>query len=169
MGMNYWYEKEPDLLEAEVALMQKYFPSFKLCKLPDGRLYWRGKVNPTGPGGGIWDLKVIYSHDHPYNYEQRYGGTIDVYPVSPNLRDVINATTKIRGRGPPHVYYEIIDGVKEYFICTVRPHEFVSERDGNTFKNSSAASCISWACKWIVVFELWANGEVGDEAFEHTY
>ena len=27
--MNYWYEKEPDLLEAEVALMQKYFPSFK--------------------------------------------------------------------------------------------------------------------------------------------
>ena len=163
--MKYWYEKEPDLLEAEIVLMKKYFPNFKLCKLPDGRIYWRGKVNPTGPGGGIWDLKVIYQHGHPYDVgEYNYGGTIDVYPVSPNLRDIIAKFHNI-----PHVYYNIVDGVKEYYICTVRPQEFVSKNDGVTKSNSSAASCISWACKWIVVFELWANGQVGDEAFEHTY
>ena len=113
----------------------------------------------------MWDLKVIYQHGHPYEIsENSYGGTIDVYPVSPRLEDIIRDIGAI-----PHVYWSMATGRKEYYICTVRPSEFKSRDTGGKYINSSAATCLSWACKWIVVFELWLNGDVGDEAFEHTY
>lgn len=63
----YWYENDKELFANEVRMMQKFYPSFKLMKMPDGRLYWRGKVNPTGEGGGVWDLMVIYDNNHPLN------------------------------------------------------------------------------------------------------
>ena len=53
----YWYQSDPGLYEAEVTAMRKYFPSFEINQLPDGsgRLYWRGKVQPAGEGGMVWD------------------------------------------------------------------------------------------------------------------
>lgn len=46
--------------------MQKFFPSFRINQLQDGsgRLYWRGKVQPMGEGGMVWDLMLIYKNDH---------------------------------------------------------------------------------------------------------
>ena len=63
----YWYQSDPQLYQAEVAAMQKFFPSFKINQLQDGsgRLYWRGKVQPMGEGGMVWDLMLIYKNDHP--------------------------------------------------------------------------------------------------------
>ena len=51
----YWYESDPQLYQMEVAAMQKFFPSFEINQLQDGsgRLYWRGKVQPTGEGGMV--------------------------------------------------------------------------------------------------------------------
>ena len=51
--MYYWYQRDPDLYQAELMAMQKFFPSFQIAQLEDGsgRLYWRGKVQPTGNGG----------------------------------------------------------------------------------------------------------------------
>lgn len=51
----YWYQSDPQLYQIEVAAMQKFFPSFKINQLQDGsgRLYWRGKVQPTGEGGMV--------------------------------------------------------------------------------------------------------------------
>lgn len=53
----YWYQSDPDLYRAEVQAMNKFFPSFTIHQLPDGsgRLYWRGKVQPAGPDGMVWD------------------------------------------------------------------------------------------------------------------
>ena len=58
----YWYQSDPQLYEMEVAAMKKFFPSFTIHQLQDGsgRLYWRGKVQPTGEGGMIWDIMLIY-------------------------------------------------------------------------------------------------------------
>lgn len=58
----YWYQSDPDLYRAEVQAMNKFFPSFTIHQLPDGsgRLYWRGKVQPAGPDGMVWDLMLIY-------------------------------------------------------------------------------------------------------------
>ena len=57
----YWYQSDPDLYRAEVQAMNKFFPSFTIHQLPDGsgRLYWRGKVQPAGPDGMVWDLMLI--------------------------------------------------------------------------------------------------------------
>ena len=67
----YWYERDPELYKAEVTAMRKFFPSFKINQLQDGsgRLYWRGKVRPTGPDGMEWELMLIYKNNHPYTAE----------------------------------------------------------------------------------------------------
>ncbi len=57
----YWYQSDPQLYQMEVAAMKKFFPSFTINQLQDGsgRLYWRGKVQPTGQGGMVWDLMLF--------------------------------------------------------------------------------------------------------------
>lgn len=69
----YWYQSDPDLYRAEVQAMNKFFPSFTIHQLPDGsgRLYWRGKVQPAGPDGMVWDLMLIYKNDHPHGERKK--------------------------------------------------------------------------------------------------
>lgn len=164
MKSIYWYENDKQLLAGEVAAMKKFFPSFKLMKMADGRLYWRGTVNPSGKGGGVWDLMVIYDNNHPYtDNENTYGGSIDVYPVKPNLAEL---QKKLGNVNIPHIYWK--NNYKEAYICTVRANEFKSSET----KSSTAAGCLSWACKWIVVFELWLNGDIPFDSFrtdKHIY
>ena len=157
MKSIYWYENDRQLLAGEVAAMKKFFPNFKLMKLPDGRLYWRGTVNPLGDAGSMWDLMVIYDNNHPHtDGVNTYGGSIDVYPVKPNLAEL---QKKLGDVSIPHIYWK--NNYKDAFICTVRANEF---KDSET-KSSTAAGCLSWACKWILVFELWLNGDIPFEAF----
>lgn len=161
----YWYEGDPDLLEAEQMAMAKFFPSFKLYKLEDGsgRLYWRGKVQPTGKGGMVWDLMLIYKNDHPQS--EGYGGSIQILPVKPRLRDLAAQLPPIyneEGRPMlplPHIYRDNFGRDEEYFICTADPKYFKASQTRST----SAASSLSWACKWIILCEMWLNGEVSDE------
>ena len=86
----YWYQSDPQLYQAEVAAMRKFFPSFQIHQLQDGsgRLYWRGKVQPTGEGGMVWDLMLIYKNDHPHASQGEYGGSVQILPVSPRLKDI---------------------------------------------------------------------------------
>jgi len=166
----YWYQQDPDLLDAEQMAMEKFFPSFKLYKMDDGsgRLYWRGKVQPTGKGGLVWDLMLIYANDHPA--AQSYGGSIQILPVKPRLKDVA-ATLPINnekglGLGLPHIYRGNFGRSEEYFICTADPKYFKASQTQST----SAASSLSWACKWIILCEMWLNGEVSDDvAIEGVY
>ena len=84
----YWYQNDPELYKAEVMAMRKYFPSFQINQLQDGsgRLYWRGKVQPTGKGGMVWDLMLIYKNNHPHAGQDEYGGSIQILPVQPRLK-----------------------------------------------------------------------------------
>ena len=84
----YWYQNDPELYKAEVMAMRKYFPSFQINQLQDGsgRLYWRGKVQPTGQGGMVWDLMLIYKNNHPHAGQDEYGGSIQILPVQPRLK-----------------------------------------------------------------------------------
>ena len=117
----YWYQSDPQLYQAEVAAMQKFFPSFKINQLQDGsgRLYWRGKVQPMGEGGMVWDLMLIYKNDHPHASEGEYGGSIQILPVQPRLKDIAqkmmpileqtygsyeNCARRGFGLGLPHIY-----------------------------------------------------------------
>lgn len=179
----YWYQSDPQLYQAEVAAMRKFFPSFQINQLPDGsgRLYWRGKVQPTGEGGMVWDLMLIYKNDHPHASQGEYGGSVQIFPVKPRLKDIAermmpliidtygtydNAARHGFGLGLPHIYRDNFGRNEEYFICTADPKYFKS---GQTY-STSAASALSWACKWIVLCEMWLNGEISDDvAMEGNY
>ena len=161
----YWYQNDPELLELEQQAMAKFFPSFKLYKLEDGsgRLYWRGTVQPTGKGGMKWDLMLIYKNTHPSAEECEFGGSIQILPVKPRLKDIASQlptnNEKGLGLGLPHIYRGNFGRNEEYFICTADPKYF---RAGQA-RSTSAASALSWACKWIILCEMWLNGEISDE------
>lgn len=168
----YWYQNDPELYKAEVQAMKKFFPSFTIHQLQDGsgRLYWRGKVQPLGNSGMVWDLMLIYKNDHPHATEGEYGGSIQILPVSPRLKDIASQlpidSTKGLGLGLPHIYRDNFGRKEEYFICTADPKYFKAGQSRST----SAASALSWACKWIVLCEMWLNGEIGDDvALEGNY
>lgn len=179
MAFYYWYQNDPQLYQAEVMAMQKFFPQFKIQQLQDGsgRLYWRGKVQPI-PGGIVWDVMLIYKNDHPK--AQGYGGSVQILPVSPRLKDIAKQMMPLllesygninnlerRGLqlGLPHVYHDGFGREEEYFICTADPKYF---KAGQT--STSAATALSWACKWMMLCEMWMNGEISDDvALEGNY
>ena len=181
----YWSQSDPQLYQMEVAAMKKFFPSFTINQLQDGsgRLYWRGKVQPTGEGGMVWDIMLIYKNTHPHvGSANEYGGTVQILPLSPRLKDVadkvmpsVMATYNNNydevcrrgfGLGLPHIYRDQFGRNEEYFICTADPKYF----KGDMTQSTSAASALSWACKWIILCEMWLNGEIGDDvAMEGNY
>ena len=170
--MYYWYQRDPDLYQAEVMAMQKFFPSFKIAQLEDGsgRLYWRGKVQPTGKDGMIWDLMLIYKNEHPRAGKDEYGGSVQILPIKPRLKDIAQQlpvdSKKGLGLGLPHIYRANFGRNEEYFICTADPKYFKAGQTHST----SAASALSWACKWIILCEMWLNGEISDDvALEGVY
>lgn len=192
----YWYQSDPELYQLEVAAMKQFFPSFTINQLQDGsgRLYWRGKVQPAGPGGMVWDIMLIYKNEHPHVASStEYGGTVQILPLQPRLKDIAQQmmpilmdTYQVRdssgrvdedatyrnccahgfGLGLPHIYRDNFGRNEEYFICTADPKYF----KGKLTHSTSAASALSWACKWIILCEMWLNGEVSDAvALEGNY
>lgn len=156
MASFYWYEREPDLWRNEQLAMNMFFPQFRWSKLQDGRLSWVGEVRPRGESGGKWLLQLVYNNNHPSN--SSYGGSIRVYAIQPDLDDLYQ-----RFGGLPHV---LRDESGHLYLCTARQEDF----SVSTKATTTAASSLGWACKWIFVFEEWAEGGyVGDEVFHHTY
>ena len=182
MAFYYWYRNDPELYQAEVMAMQKFFPQFKINQLQDGsgRLYWRGKVQPI-PGGLTWDVMLIYKNDHPHAGVNEYGGSVQILPISPRLKDIAEQTMpdliktygtydkcaqRGFGLGLPHIYRENFGRNEEYFICTADPKYFKT----NQAHSTSAATALSWACKWMMLCEMWMNGEISDDvALEGNY
>lgn len=160
----YWYQNDPVLYEGEVRAMQKFFPSFTIHQLDDGsgRLYWRGTVQPY-EGGAVWDLMLIYKNDHPHAIPGEYGGSIQILPVSPRLKDIaaqLPSRPEVGlGLGLPHVYRDYFGRNEEYFICTADPRYVNMSLE----QSSSAAKCLAWACKWILLCEMWLRGELPDD------
>ena len=74
--------------------MQRFFPSFRIDQLQDGsgRLFWRGQVQPTGQGGMVWDLMLIYKNSHPHAGQNEYGGSVQILPIKPRLKDIAERT-----------------------------------------------------------------------------
>ena len=150
----YWYERDKELYKDECTVMQMKQPSFELHKLEDGRLCWIGKVNPRGDDGGVWTLQAVYDNNHPHN--DSYGGSIKVYSIKPSLEDLLSELGSL-----PHI---LTDNAGYKYICTARKDDVKVGRVQTT-----AASCIGWACKWIWMVESWMHGEMGKEIFDHDY
>lgn len=146
----YWYE-DKDLLEAEKYAMRKYFPQFKLEKLNDGRLSWIGYLENITGEGSKWYIQIIYDNDHPNNI--RFGGSIKVYPILPKLEDLKEKLQE----SIPHV---LSDSEGNLYLCTASSTDF---KKGKV--NTTAASALGWAFKWIAAFELWLAGDLSKSEF----
>jgi len=158
----YWYEREPVLFNDEKIAMKKFFPNFTLHKLTDGRLYWEGTIRPKIIGNNEWNLMLVYENNHPSN--DSWGGSVKVYSVSPDLEQM----QKDLGCAIPHL---LRDSDNSIYLCTARKedvHAAKQEEIGG--KVTSAASSLSWAVKWISVYEMWLSGEVTTSEFQgHTF
>ncbi|MBM6942563.1 hypothetical protein [Collinsella intestinalis] len=163
MASFYWYERNPELLQAEKSAMQQFFPHFKLQTLDDGRLYWVGTLNPRGKAGGTWTLMAIYQHDHPNN-DARYGSSVRIYSIKPDLDELCRAAGSL-----PHV---LVDEANHYYMCT-SDRQYVKEGlhgDKKEYEATSAASSLAWAAKWIFIVEEWLEGELPTrEVFADVY
>jgi hypothetical protein len=137
--------------------MQRFFPQFYLDKLPDGRLSWVGSLNMENlRQGSQWILQAIYDHSHPHN--KSYGGSISVYSIEPDLHLLQQKLGTI-----PHL---LKDSQGNYLLCTSQEKDFRASVQHST----TAASALSWAAKWIAVFELWIAGDVTTAQFKsHTF
>ena len=158
----YWYETDPDLYQGEIEAMRRAFPKFRLDKESDGRLSWVGAVTPNMIEGAqrplTYTLHAVYDHSHPSN--DTYGGSVKVYSVDPDLEDVA------QGERIPHTLH---DSEGALYICTARKEDFKAGRTASSAV-TTAAVAISWAVKWLSVFEIWLDGKVSDEDFQsHTY
>ncbi len=147
----YWYENDADLFHGEMAAMSHFFPDFKLQREGDGRLSWFGTVRPGTLEGGSprYSLLAVYSHNHPSN--DSYGGSVKVYVVEPDLEELT------RGTGIPHT---LRDSAGQLYLCTARKEDI---RTGPV--NTSAASSIGMAVKWLAAFEAWVAGAITTDQF----
>jgi hypothetical protein len=149
----YWYDKDFELFQEEVAAMKHFFQdNFQLDKLEDGRLFWFGTLNTGLLGNNAWHLQLVYDNNHPSN--SSYGGSVKVYLVSPDIDDLQNEL----GVPLPHI---LKDAANNLYLCTAERGSFYASRN----KSTSAASCLSWAVKWIAVCEMFIGGEVTYEEF----
>lgn len=147
-SLIYWYERDPDLLEAEEEAMRSLYPEFQLEKLEDGKFCWIGQLNPRGADGGLWTLQAVYQHHHP---DGDQGGSVRVYSIEPDLDELYEELGNL-----PHV---LRDDAGHFYMSILR-REDVDLREGSIF---SAAKYIGRAVGWIWWFEGWLNGEADED------
>ena len=156
-----WYENDPELLQMEIAAMERAFDGFELGKLDDGRLYWIGNVTP-----GVYETKfgisnrktytlmAVYQNNHP---QQRMGSSVHVYPLEPDVQELINFC----GFYPSHL---LRDSADQYYLCTA---EADNVQAGSTV--TTAASVLAWAVKWLTAYELVLTGDLPKEEFNRHH
>lgn len=146
-----WYQRDPELLQAEKIAMERAFSNFELGTLDDGRLYWQGTVSP-----GIYETKfgvkrtyhllVVYSQNHP---ERRMGSSVFVYPLLPDAEELMDELFQKTGQYPSNI---LRDENNQKYLCT-----YSCDLGEN---NNTASYSIAWAIKWLMFFELILTGDI---------
>ena len=147
----YWYERDPELLQAEKFAMNKFFPQFKLNKEEDGRYTWIGTINTGLMGNNKWTLQIVYDNDYPVS---RMGGSVKIYSIDPDIDEMAR---ELDWR--PHHLLRDTGGYT--YMCTAESGDVKS---GKTV--TSAATTLSWAVKWIMGFELVLSGDLTPDQFD---
>ncbi len=150
LAVSQWYEKDPGLLMAEKAAMNRAFPHFTLDKLDDGRLAWVGSLNIGILGDNEWHIMAVYNNNHP---EQVMGSSVRVYLIQPDIDELIEDL----GWRPLHL---LMDSNNQLYLCTAEAGNIKTGKE-----TTSAASVIAWAVKWLMSFELVLTGDLSQEQF----
>ena len=123
-----WFELDPRRLTIERDAMGTKFPSFKLNRLPDGRLAWQGNLQSNR--GNTYQIMIIYPETFPYKEPQ-------VFPINPIVRAM-----DVDGKKFKHQYP---DG----HLCLYYP----GDRDFDV--RTTAATVIAVAAAWFFAYECW--------------
>jgi hypothetical protein len=150
-----WYERDPMLLEAEKAAMNKDFPQFSLIKLDDGRLAWVGDVSLNVGGCKKWRLMAVYQPNHPV---QQMGSSVYVYLVDPSIEALIEQL----GWRPHHL---LRDSNNRNYLCTTE----AGYVKASSTQVTSANTVMRWAIKWLLCFELVLTGDMTTEEFDKPH
>ncbi|MDR0839712.1 MAG: hypothetical protein LBN99_08765 [Oscillospiraceae bacterium] len=143
-----WYNTNRRLLEAEIAAMEDFIPNPRQRKrgfLEDGKMYWQVAVGPKVAGRQrTWVLLMVYDSDHP---QVRWGGSVKVYPVSPNINEMqqLVNNSRITPKTIPH----LLSGPGGLYMCSAHTSDVHAGE-----QITSAAQCLRFAMRWINVFEL---------------
>ena len=153
LAYKQWYEREPERLEAEVEAMKMSFPQFRLSRRSDGKLVWTGTMRPglLGDNGWDWLLEAVYENNHP---QAQMGSSVMVYLRKPDIETLVSAT----GWSPCH----LIRGKEGLYLCTARSED-VHVGSG---METSAATVLRWAVKWLAGFELVLAGQLSKNEFD---
>lgn len=159
-----WYDRDPELLEAEKMAMCRSFSNFKLGKLDDGRLYWMGTVTPgiyeTKYGiSRTYNLMAVYQQNHP---DKRMGSSVYVYPILPDVEELKNEI--FQKTGVDRIHHILSDSAGQKYLCTAESSDV---KVGDTI--TTAASVIGWAVKWLMSFELVLTGDLPIEKFNEPH
>ena len=145
-GVAQWYRSNPSLQRAEIEAMHKFRPELRHSYLPNGNMYWEAQLTPEICGSSrSWNLLLVYDPDHP---KQRWGGSVKVYPVRPNIEEM-QQLLKAAAVKPKIIPHLLEDDYKNLYLCTA--HYSYINKD-NTI--TSAATCLRYAIRWINFFEL---------------
>ena len=150
-----WYERDPTLLDAEKAAMNRDFPQFSMIKLNDDRLAWVGDVSLNVMGNNKWRLLAVYQPNHPV---QQMGSSVYVYLVEPSIESLIEQL----GWRPHHL---LRDSNNRDYLCTTEAGFVKASKTQST----SAATVLRWAIKWLLCFELVLTGDMSTEEFDKPH
>lgn len=84
-----WYHRNPDLLQAEIAVMHSHFPKAAYGFLKtSGNMYWivTTKVGDDPEFSDPWQFLIMYPNNHPHDDPFKYG--IDVIVRKPSLQEL---------------------------------------------------------------------------------
>lgn len=142
-----WYNKNPMLFRTEVATMRQRYPKagFNFFK-QTGNMYWtiEMKISQTG-FSSPWKFVLVYDKNHPHN--RGYGGSIKVFPIKPNDKDLRRIAREHGRAAVPHLLHDPSLGT---YLCTRKTEDV---EDGRVTA-SSAAQVAAWAADWAVHFEV---------------
>ena len=146
-----WYETNPDLQVAEIAAMKDIKPDAEWGYLPNGQMYWDIHLRPVGVDGHArdWTLLAVYDSDHP---QQRWGGSVKFYPVSPNY-DEMMSLVRAHDRYPPRIPHLITARSGQLYMCTQHQDRIQAGRHVGELV-STAATGLRYAMRWIGIYEL---------------
>ena len=152
---QHWYQKDPELFEAEQKAMSLFFPKFKLDKLEDYRLCWRGTLNlgNCSDTETSWTLMAVYEHNYPNNTS--WGCPIKVYSIKPDLNEL---QSQLGDKWLPQV---IRDLNCNHYMSLAHP----CPTSGDMNAVISAASSLRQAVKWIFFISQWLKGGIDNSGF----
>ncbi len=140
-----WYRHNPCLQKTEIEAMARINPKSKMGYLPNGRMAWLIRLCING-ARREWAVLAVYDDSYS-NLRMGWDGGIRFYPVIPNYQDMLNMVNESSVQ-PKSISHILRDEQGSIMLSIETP----PIREVGQIR--TAASCIQYVKRWIMLFEL---------------